>query len=94
MKWCCAPFKAWYDEAGHRGFAILVGRYSNGRGEFTIQHRVADKDTPELPPTQHPLSIISDIDISYCPWCGCNLERWYGKYIDELYRPQLKIDTP
>jgi len=92
MRWCCASFAAWYELAGQRGFAILVGRNSKGLGEFTIQHRVVDKNTPDLPPTTYPLSIISDIDITYCPWCGVNLEEWYGKYIGELYRPHLKIE--
>lgn len=94
MKWCCVAFKAWYELAGHRGFAILVGQDSKGLGEFTFQHRVADMGTPEPPPTDYPVSIISEIDISYCPWCGRNLEEWYGMYIDELCRPHLKIEGP
>jgi hypothetical protein len=94
MKWCCTPFRAWYEVAGQRGFAILIGRDSKGLGEFTVQHRLADKNTPELPPTDYPVSIISEIDISYCPWCGRNLKEWYAKDISELYRPGLRIDPP
>lgn len=26
MNWCCTPFKSWYEAAGERGFAVLVGR--------------------------------------------------------------------
>jgi hypothetical protein len=91
MKWCCITFKSWYEAAGKRGFAILVGRDSAGKPQFTIQHRSIDPEMEDLVKTETPLSLVADIQISYCPWCGRNLERWYGKNVDTLYRPNLKI---
>ncbi len=93
MNWCCIPFKTWYEAAGERGTAILVGRNSGGKPEFIIQHRAVDKEIASLPPTEYPVTTISELCISYCPWCGRQLDKWYGKNVDELYRPDLKI-TP
>lgn len=91
MRWCCISFKGWYEEAGKRGTGILVGRNSDGKPEFIIQHRAVDKEIALLPPTDYPVTTISELWISYCPWCGRQLDEWYGKNVDELYRPGLKI---
>jgi hypothetical protein len=93
MKWCCIPFKTWYEAAGERGAAILVGRNSGGKPEFIIQHRAVDKGIDLLPPTEFPVTLISEIDISYCPWCGRKLDKWYRDSVDDLYRPDLKISS-
>ena len=93
MRWCCIPFKGWYEEAGKRGTGILVGRNSAGKPEFIIQHRAVDKEIALLPPTDYPVTLISALCISYCPWCGRQLDKWYGKNVDELYRPDLEISS-
>ncbi len=94
MKWCCPVFKSWYEGAGERGFAILVGRNSAGKPEFILQHRSLDNEVESLPETEFPMSIVSEVYVDYCPWCGRMLDKWYGKYVDELYRPDLKIPDP
>ena len=94
MRWCCIAFESRYEAAGERGIAILVGRNSAGKPEFVLQHRAVDKEIESLPITEYPLSVVSDICIHYCPWCGRKLDKWYGKYVDELYRPGLKIPCP
>lgn len=91
MKWCCLTFKSWYEAAGERGFAILVGRDSAGKPQFTIQHRSVDVEMEDLVKTETPLSLVADIQIDYCPWCGRKLDKWYAKNVDDLYRPDLKI---
>jgi len=91
MKWCCLPFKGWYEGAGERGAAILVGRNRVGDPEFILQHRAVDKEVESLPDPEFPMSIISEVSINFCPWCGRNLNKWYGKNVDELYRPGLKM---
>jgi len=93
MKWCCITFKDWYETAGERGTGILVGRNSVGKPEFIIQHRAVDREITLLPPTDYPVTTTSEFHISYCPWCGRQLDKWYGKYVDELYRPNLKISS-
>lgn len=91
MKWCCLTFKSWYEAAGKRGIAILVGRNSLKEPEFVIQQRAVDKDSEPLPNTDYPISLISDVCISYCPWCSRELKKWYRKDIDALYRPNLRV---
>lgn len=93
MKWCCLTFKSWYENAGQRGITVLVGRRSNGEPEFVIQQRAIDleRDVQSLPATDYAISIASDVGINYCPWCGRNLKKWYGKHVEQLYRPGLRI---
>ena len=91
MKWCCSTFKARYEHAGETSFAMLVGRDAAGKAQFVIQHRAVDKDMEYAVKPEIPTRIVSDMQIDYCPWCGRKLEKWYGKSVDELYRPDLKI---
>jgi hypothetical protein len=91
MKWCCLGFEANYDKAGERGLGILVGRDSTGRAEFTLQFRAFDKGAEQSINSEHPISLVEDIGMRYCPWCGRDLETWYGDAVDSLYRPDLKI---
>lgn len=92
MKWCCVGYKSGYEAAGRRGTAYLVGRDALGKPEFTIQFRALDKDK-ELPSINldFAVSTVIDIKISFCPICGCNLEKQYGKNVDSLYRKDLRI---
>ena len=92
MKWCCIGFQSHYDTAGERGHAILIGRDSMGQPEITMQYRAIDP-SEKLPVTDIPISTVVDIRIVFCPWCGQNVETWYGKDVDTLYRDGLKI-TP
>jgi hypothetical protein len=92
MKWCCIGFQSHYDTAGERGHAILIGRDSMGQPEITMQYRAIDP-SETLPVTDIPISTVVDIRIVFCPWCGQNVETWYGKDVDTLYRDGLKI-TP
>jgi hypothetical protein len=90
MKWCCIGFKSHFDCGGERGHAILIGRDSLGKPEITMQYRALNP-LDELPVTDFPISTVMDIRIVFCPWCGQNLETFYGKHVDDLYRPGLKI---
>lgn len=96
MKWCCPGFHGSYDEAGHRGGGVLVGRDFQGRPEFTLQYRAVDKEQEQsvssaIASLEPPIALVVDIGMRYCPWCGCDLETWYGEAADSLYRPDLKI---
>lgn len=94
MKWCCPAFKSWYEGAGERGFAILVGRDENRKPQFVIQHRSVDPGAQDLVKAETPISLVADIQIDFCPWCGWKLEKWYGENVDVLYRAGLKITYP
>lgn len=93
MNWCCLTFKNWYEAAGLRGLTVLVGRTSSGEPEFVIQQRAIDMeiDVRSFPAVDYPISIVSDVGINFCPWCGRNLKKCYGKYIEQLYRPGLRV---
>jgi hypothetical protein len=92
MKWCCAGFRAHYEQAGRKGTAILVGRDLLGEPEFVWQHRLFDKGTEE---SEMPSSValVSDSRIQFCPWCGQNLARWYAKGVDDLTREGYRVPT-
>ena len=94
MKWCCPGFEAIYGNAGQQGAGILVGRNSIGEPEFTMQYRAVDKKEKLPVNSENPVASVVDIGMQYCPWCGCKLEKWYGKNVDTLYRPELKITSP
>jgi hypothetical protein len=92
MKWCCQTFKGWYDEAGKRGLGLLLGRSStNNDPYFLIQHRVVDSGLEKSVVSANPASVVSEIGIQFCPWCGQNLRAVYKKVVDELARPDLEI---
>jgi hypothetical protein len=91
MKWCCSAFKSWYEGAGERGFAVLVGRDSSSKPQFVIQHRSVDFGTEDSVKTETPLSLVADVQIDYCPWCGRRLDKWYEDSVDVLYRSDLKV---
>jgi hypothetical protein len=92
MNWCCLTFKSWYHAAGERGIAILIDRGATGKAEFVIQQRAIDKDINSRPVTDYPIALVSEVHIAHCPWCGRKLEKWYGKVVDQLARPELRID--
>jgi hypothetical protein len=91
MKWCCSTFQSRYEHAGQTGFAVLVGRDAARNPQFTVQCRAVDQDLESAVKPEIPTQIVSDMQIDYCPWCGRNLLKWYGKSVDALYRPNLKI---
>jgi hypothetical protein len=91
MKWCCIGFEAHYEAAGQRGHAILIGRDSLGRPEVAMQYRaVAIGEELEIK-TKSPVSTVVDVRIVFCPWCGRNVEEWYGSNVDSLHREGLRI---
>jgi len=93
MKWCCVGFKSAYDAAGQRGSAILIGRDSLNAPEFTLQYRAIDAGKENYIQSDIPTSIIIDVRILFCLWCGANLEKFYAGQIDALFRNGLRIDA-
>ena len=96
IKWCCIGFEANYNIAGQRGSAVLVDRDFQGTPQFTLQFRAVDKGNEQSVSSataalQIPISLVVDVGMLYCPWCGGDLEKWYADLADTLYRPDLKI---
>jgi hypothetical protein len=90
MKWCCMGFQGNFQMAGSRGFGIFVSTRDSPEPEFILQHRALDKDSPSLK-TSYPVSLVSDVHIQFCPWCGVRLREFYQKTHIEMDRSDLKV---
>lgn len=91
MKWCCSTFAGWYDQAGRRGFAVLIGRDSTNAAEFLMQYRAVDEGEALSFNSEALVSSIVEVGMRFCPWCGRDLEKWYGKHADALHRSHFKV---
>ncbi len=94
MKWCCLAFKGCYERASERGLAVIVGRDLKDQPQFILQHRAVEEENESSVSSKSLLSLVTDNQIHYCPWCGRQLVSWYANDIDKLYRPNLKIPYP
>ena len=88
--WCCVAFKSAFDAAGERAFAIVVDRFLEGYA-FILQHRALEPDDPGPKNHPRPISIVSEMHIHFCPWCGRSLEEFYRARLAEMVRPGLTI---
>ncbi len=67
-------------------------RYTDGQPEFVLQSRAFEKDQePTDLIAEVPMSLVTESNMQFCPWCGKNLVRWYRHVIDTLIRPDFKI---
>lgn len=91
MKWCCIGFSNNVQMVGERGFSIIVDVPDNAMPEFIIQHRAIGIET-ELPVVSDvPISVVTDMRIVYCPWCGVLLSTFYGNSAKEIARGDLRV---
>jgi hypothetical protein len=91
MTWCCGVFKGWWEVAGERGIAILVDRELDGTPAFMIQSRSVDSEDEGPKTHPRPLTLIAELHIQCCPWCGRRLLEVYRDSIDALARPELRF---
>jgi len=75
--------------AGMRGFSIFVVT-DGGTSIFVLQHRAIEQDVA-IPNSDQSLSIISEMQIQFCPWCGVRLHKYYQPRLQELDRSDLHI---
>lgn len=92
MKWCCVGFEGNFQMAGSRGFSIFVSTKNRQNPVFIMQHRTLDPGVA-IPNTEQALTIVSDIQISFCPWCGTDLHKFYRKRYQELDRHELEVSS-
>jgi len=91
MRWCCVGFKAHVQAAGERGMSIIVCMPDESGPEFIIQHRATDMGF-EFPSTLNmPISVVTDMRIQYCPWCGVLLNAFYGENAKAISRNDLRV---
>lgn len=89
MTFCCGAFQANFEMAGHRGFGVFSALLDEGKVGYIVQHR-AMESVETAPRTDSPLSLISEMYIHFCPWCGKRLDQVYGAD-PAIMRPDLKL---
>jgi len=94
VTWCCGIFKGWIQAAGERGLAIVVGRQPDGSPAFIMQSRSLDLDDEGPKDHPRPITLISELHIQFCPWCGHRLVDVYRNSIDLIARPELRQPQP
>jgi len=92
VRWCCPGFEAHFHEAGHRGLAIVVAPNETGDGpRFLFQHRAVDQGAGFQYDGKVAITLISEGQIGFCPWCGKSLTKWYRRKWKELLRPEVEL---
>lgn len=89
--WCCPIFADHYKQAGERGLATIVVESSQQRPRFILQFRAVARRDEDLVQSTVPLSFLTEHDISFCPWCGRKLARWYRKRWRGLVREEVSF---
>jgi hypothetical protein len=82
---------------GERGFAVLVEQDDNLGARFLIQSRAVAKQDQErlkIASADVPVALVTETGLTFCPWCGVNLKRFYRKRFVELDRPGYSILLP
>ena len=92
MKWCCMGFEGNFQMAGSRGFGVFVSTGDRSEPAFILQHRSLDLGAP-TPNTEYPISLVSEIQMQFCPWCGVKLKDWYRNTLKDLDRSELKVSV-
>lgn len=87
VKWCCPMFQGHYQNAGERTFSVLVDQGETSEPLFVLQHRALEPGDQLPADLNIPVSVVSEVRIAFCPWCGRCLSQWYKKSIPELCRP-------
>ena len=91
MKYCCSAFEGHLDEAGKSGFAVF-GEDVGDKCLFLLQWRSVDKESDLTAiRSPHPVALIGDMGLRYCPWCGVSLADFYSKSWKTLVRPGLRV---
>jgi hypothetical protein len=93
VKWCCLAFQGHYQNAGERTFAVLVDIEASGEAIFIFQHRALEPCDLLPSDLQVPVSVVSEVRINFCPWCGRSLAKWYKRFAAELRKPDLRIHS-
>jgi len=90
MKCCCFGFEGASQMAGSRCFRLFTVAAESGEPQFVLQQRALAPGATS-PSTTHPVSIVSDTVIQFCPWCGVRLKEWYGNACKKLERLDLRV---
>ena len=89
-------FQGNYQQAGQRGFSVLIEKGDDGRARFLMQSRAVEQGDQDrfhthLSQTDFPVSVVAQTGMIFCPWCGTNLQQFYGSRVEELDRPGFSV---
>lgn len=57
----------------------------DGGLQFFLQFRALEAGAERLPlAVEMPISLVAQVMIGFCPWCGKRLERYYRKQVERL----------
>jgi hypothetical protein len=63
----------------------------DGEPFFVLQHRAAEPGILVNTEPPSPVSLVTDIGLQFCPWCGVRLLEWYKTNSAQLERPDLGV---
>lgn len=90
MRTCCEGFQDLLDKCGERGFSVRVTRHDN-RPVFALQFRAIERGQ-EWPQSSRDLeqqelvTLVTEVCIVHCPWCGARLEKAYKRDWEQLVK--------
>lgn len=92
MQWCCIGFENMWERVGKRGAAILIDASDQASMPgFFVQFRAVDTGIEPKLPDDAPVSVVTEIGIAFCPWCGVSLREFYGTIAARISRSEFRI---
>jgi hypothetical protein len=68
---------------------VFAKKTTEGHSFFVLQFRATEPDVQVTTDPISPVSLIAEVGIQFCPWCGVRLLDWYQKDVASLERPDL-----
>jgi hypothetical protein len=84
VNWCCQWFAQHFDQQGRRGPAVAMQPRQNGGIDCVLQYRAVAIGDLGAPETSAAVPLIYESHISYCPWCGRQLDRHYKRQLKKI----------
>lgn len=91
--WCCSGLEFAFDERKGQGIFVYATLSPEGKPMFWIAMRSVEKKDlgkiASIQPDDIPVTVTTRRPISYCPWCGVKLARFYRKRYEQLLDPSV-----
>lgn len=99
MKWCCDGIRHMFEQRTFRSIFVFaeIPLDNSSTATFWIGMRSvnkADLDKIKLLglPSRIPITINTRVPITYCPWCGTKLIRYYNNTYSQLLDPEISTE--
>jgi hypothetical protein len=98
-RWCCLGLETAFSERGDRTifvFAEPPGEFNPSPTFWVAMRAVEQEALSQLPtlalPPETAFTIATRKPISFCPWCGKRLDRFYRQRHSQLTDPNLTAE--